>query len=729
MPWRILTYAVPIAVLLFVVVLIANAIRNRDVDPFEPKTDNTLRRCLYADPGYLNPILRTSVNAAWVLDCVHKYLLTWDNEKNVDKPDLATSWEISEDGLDYTFPLRTDARWQDGEPFDAEDVAYSFKTCMDPEVPAGHARSDYMDANVLRTAPPGNGDGQIAAEEYAAVRLADLPQLDGAPVMDGTLESGAAVIATGSGCTISAAVSGGKLYLGGTRILPWDTSIFVARQPGEQAPYGPSTGVALWDAFLLADEGNTFPQRSGWSETSGDRVEGATFAVGEHAVEGSIDLHTLFQLEDGEPLPETIYLALGIIDGARLEVLDRFTVRFHFPRKVYTNLDSAGYLRLVAEHYYNDGQPFATHPKRDVPLGVGPYKFVKWDRNTQIVVERWDDYWGEPKPKPRRVEFKIISDTVVANQVFRKGDIDALNVGTWTYTQNSTGDAFDRHFYKLNYDRPGYGYVGWNCNRSFFSDPLCRRAMSHLVDVPAFSRDLLFGLSKVVTGPAFYLEPGYDSSLPPYRYDLDEARRLLDQAGWKDSDGDGIRDKDLNEDGKISDKPLDGEESNNEREKFAFKYLASGSDVQNDPIALSYARNCPKVGIGCSLRQVEYAVRMEWLKEKKYDCAPGGWLLGTESDPYSFFHSSQAQDGFNYSAYKNPEADRLLEAARQELDLEKRAALFRAVHRKLYEDQPYTFTVGQNYRWVLNKRVKNVRQYDFGFDFLEWELAGHEDGN
>jgi len=732
MRWKFASYGVPLLVLLAVLGLIAHAVRNRKTDPFQPKTDNTLRRWLYSDPGYLNPILRTSVNASYVLDYVNKSLLTWDMAKDKDKPDLATRWEISDDGLDYTFPLRTDVRWQDGVPFDAQDVAYSFKTVMDPDLPqAGHMRSDFMDAIILRTAPEEDGDGDIAADEYAAVRLADLPKLAVAPVMDGTPESGAAMVATGSGCEVVAALVDGKLYLGGTRQLPWDTTIFVAKQPGKMTPYGPNAKIAQWDAYLLADEGNTYPGRSGWSGPAAARIEGATFAVGEHGVEGIVDLHQLLDLKVDAPLPETLYVALGIIDGARLEVLDRYTVRFHFPHKVYTNLEAAGYLPLVAEHYYNDGQKFIKSDKRDKPLGTGPYKFVKWDRNSQIVLERWDDYWGRKKPKIQRVEFKIIGDGVVAYQVFRKGDLDVMNVGTWTYTRKSVGKTFTKHFYKLNYDRPGYSYVGWNCNRSFFSDPRCRRAMSHLIDVEAACKSVLFGLYTPVTGPFFYGEPAYDSTLPLYRFDLAKARQLLDEAGWIDHDGDGIRDKDLDGDGIIAGKPLDATGAGNLREKFIFDFLGAGNglDAANDWIALSYARNCPKVGIKCTLRNVEYAIRMDWLREKRYDAAPGGWVFGLDNDPYYFFHSSQAKDGFNYSGYASPEADQLMETARQELDPDRRALLFRKVHRKLYEDQPYTFLVGHNWRWVLNKRFKNVKQYSLGFEFQDWVLAGHEDGN
>ncbi len=729
MRFRSIIYWLAFALLVVLVALVVHWALVRDTDPFVPKTDNTLRRWLFSDPSYLNPILRTSVNAAYALEYMNHYLLDWDMEHSVNIPKLAKSWEISEDGLDYAFPLRTDVKWQDGVPFDADDVMFSFATVMDPDNPIGHARSDFMDTEFRRSLPPNDGDGVVNATEYLALPLDELGQLDHEPVMDGVPEAGAPVVAEASGLTLRAALRGSELYLCGTRIPRHDLVVFVARHPGELTDYAPAAKVAQWDAFFLADDGNTFPARTGWLASERERIAGATFALAADAAEVRIDLRRLCGLGGNDARPETIHVALVIVDDVQLEKLDRYTVRFHFPRKIYSNLDSAGYLRLVAKHYYDDGQPFMTHPKRDIPLGTGPYKFVKWDRNNSIVVERWDDYWGV-RPKIKRVEFKIISDLVVAYQVFRKGDIDALgSVGVWTYTHTSKVRHFDRHFYKLAYDRPGYGYVGYNARISFFSDPRCRRAMSHLIDTRAAVRHVLNGLNPLISGPFFYKEPAYDPSLPPYEYDIAEAKRLLDEAGWTDRDGDGMREKDINGDGRISVQPLDA--SHFQREKFTFDCLTTGGvDVANDWVLLSLLRNCPKVGIACAARPVEYAIRMEWLRNQTWDAmSDGGWVLSMESDPYTFFHSSQAKDGFNYGGYSSREADRMMEQARQELDQDKRSALFRKLDRILWEDQPCSFLVGHNWRWVINKRVKNVRQYDLGFDFLQWELEGHEDGN
>ena len=691
---------------------------------YHPRTDNTLRRHAGGDPAYLNAILGVGRTSDWLMLYMNHFMVEWDLEKKEWVPKLCTGWDVSPDGRDYTFHLRTDVRWHDDEPFDADDVLFSFRTVMDPKVAAGHARADYLDSRFVATLPSASGEN-IEAEEYLHVRLDTLPVLSSAPAMDGQAEAAAATLAESASGSLRAALFGDSLYLTGTRLPLRDTSIFVAAEPGELTRYAPGAEVALWDGFLVADCGNLYPGPSGWYSPEGD-VKSASFAVSEGRIEGIIPLRSLLQLGKSEPLPESLSLCLAWVDDVRLARLDAHTVRFHFPSKNYQNLANAGQLRLVAEHYYNDGQDFMKHARRDIPLGLGPYKFVRWKRETRIELERWENYWGK-KPAIKRIQFTMIPDGVVAFQVFSRGDLDLYFASVWTYSFKCAGPEFDEHFRKVDYYRPGYGFVSYNCDRSFFSDKRCRQAMSHLIDIESALFHLQQGVNKPITGPHFWREAAYDQSLPLYEYNPEKAARLLDEAGWIDHDGDGIRDKDLNGDGVYSKEPLD--ELGNQREVFSFEVLWGGSalSVQDNWIPLSMERNCPKVGVECTIRTVGSSIQVDWLKEGNFDSASGSWVLDMDHDPTPYFHSSQVTDGFNYGRFNDPTTDRLLEAARQELDKDKRAEIFRRLHRRIWELQPCTFTYSHNWRWALNRRIKNVTAYDMDFDFLNWELEHDEE--
>jgi ABC-type transport system substrate-binding protein len=687
---------------------------------YRGKTDNTLRRRFGGDPPFLNAILRTGVTAQDAMLYMNHYLVEWDFELSEYVPRLAESFDISPDGLDYTFNLREDVRWHDNEVFDADDVMYSFNTVMNPEVKAGYARANYLDSRIVDTLPEGDGQEKVEAAEYLAVYLEQLPVLKSAPVMDGSAEVQAQTLIESTTGSLRAAIYGDSLYLVGSRIPQHDTTIFVANHPGKMVRYGPSSQVAEWSGYLIADCGNQYPYPTGMYGKDGE-IPSATFAMSEMLIEGLVPLHALLELGAASPLPATISLCLTWVDDVQLTRLDQYAVRFHFPRRNYQNLANAGQLRLVAEHYYNDGLDFMTHPKVDIPMGLGPYKFVRWDRGDLIEMERWEGYWGK-KPPIKRVQFKLIPDSVVAFQVLCRGDLDVMQISVWTYTYKCDSSEFTEHFRKLDYYRPGYGFVSYNSNRSFFADKRCRQAMSHLIDVESAMEHLQLGINKAITGPHFWREGAYDHSLPIYEYSPEKAMELLDEAGWIDNDGDGIREKDLNGDGIISREPLDA--AGNQREIFSFDVLWGGSGiaVQNNWIPLSLQRNCAKVGLKCGIRNIEGSVKLQWLKNGDFDCTSGSWVLELDHDPTPFFHSTQANDGFNFNRFNDPVADNLLETARRELDKEKRTEIFRQFHHRIWEQQPYTFTYSHNWRWALNHRIKNATTYDMGFDYLKWEL-------
>ncbi len=692
--------------------------------PFVPRTDNTLRRWMQNDPDYLNPILRTSADTSYVQDYIHHYLLEWDFQHNRLAPRLITGYDVSSDGLDYTLHLRHDVRWQDEHRFDAGDVLFSFQQSMDPNVP-GYARTSYIDCRITATIPADNGDGQVDADEYLNVEWASLPELDGGAVLDGTPEAGAATLAEAGGIALRAARRGSWLYLSAGRMPRHDLVLLVAQATGEALAYGPSTYIARWDALLFADSGNHYPFPDGWHAMGGVELSSASFAVSADHLEGAVDLAQLYP----QGSPGRLRLIACLVDDVQLTRLDDFTVRWHYPRRVFSNLQNCADLRLIAEHYFGGSKvPLREHPRRDIPLGLGPYKFVSWERNTRIVLQRWPGYWGERKPTIERIDFRIFNDAVVAFQAFRKGDIDAMIMtNPWKFKRVVQTPEFQQHFYPRTFYNPGYLYIAWNNRRSFFSDTRCRQAMSHLINPAAGGRYIYEDLARPITGHLFFKEPGYDPGLPQYQYNVEAARALLDEAGWIDRDGDGIRDKDLDGDGKISHEPLDGDP--NRRETFSFDFLTSaGPDAQNNWVALSMVQNCAKVGIRCRMRMVEFALWLDWVKKRDYDASYGQWLLGFEADPYEWFHTSQTRDGFNREQYSNPETDRMLEAARAELDPATRAQLWRVVHRKLWADQPYTWLLSPQRLWVFNRRVSNVTAYDLDFDVLEWKLAGHQAG-
>jgi peptide/nickel transport system substrate-binding protein len=385
-------------------------------------------------------------------------------------------------------------------------------------------------------------------------------------------------------------------------------------------------------------------------------------------------------------------------DIKKVEALDDYTVRFTYARPYFLALEFCGGMNIVPKHIFEKGD-FNTNPAGRHPIGTGPYRFLRWSTGKEIILSRNESYWGK-KPNIKRIVFKIITDPTVTLQVLKRGEIDFSGLTPIQWSRQTSSERFKKHFEKLSYFRPNYSFIGWNMNTPFFSDRRVRTAMTHLVNRELILEKLLYNLGEIVTNPFYINGLQYDNSIKPYPYDPLKARLLLDEAGWIDHDGDGIRDKD--------------------GVRFDFEFLLSSGSVFGEQIATILKEELKKVGIKMSIRKLEWAVFIKQLDERKFDAVTLGWSMGVESDPYQIWHSSQAERGSNFVQFKNKEADRLIDQARTEFNPLKRIELYRRFSEIIHEEQPYTFLFCNKSTVALSKRFKAVKVHPLGLDPLEW---------
>jgi len=381
-----------------------------------------------------------------------------------------------------------------------------------------------------------------------------------------------------------------------------------------------------------------------------------------------------------------------------VDALDDYTVRFTYARPYFLALEFCGGMPVVPKHIFEKGD-FNTSPAGRSPVGTGPYRFVKWDTGREIVLERNEDYWGK-KPHIKRIVFKIINDPTVAFQVLKREELDLTGLTPIQWARQTSSEAFKKNYDKISYFTPNYSYIGWNMSRPYFSDRRVRIAMTHLVNRELILKEILYNLGDVVTNPFYINSPEYDKSIEPSPYDPERAKKLLEEAGWVDHDGDGIRDKD--------------------GVKFDFEFLIPAGSDTGEKIATILKEELDKVGINMQIRKTEWAVFTTRLNERRFDAVTLAWSMGVESDPYQIWHSSQAEKGSNFVGFKNKEADRLIEEARTEFNRQKRIELYRRFSRIVHEEQPYTFLFCRKSTVALHKRFKGVEVYPLGLDPLEW---------
>lgn len=332
-------------------------------------------------------------------------------------------------------------------------------------------------------------------------------------------------------------------------------------------------------------------------------------------------------------------------------------------------------------------------------IGSGPYKFDEWRTGESISLVRNTTWWAEGKDADNpsyvdKIVYKVMNDRSQAVVALKNQEVDFMEfVPTAKYVDELDTTNLD-YIRKQPFSGFIYTYIGWNTQRAVLSDKLVRKALSHCVDRDALIKQVLRGLAKPVNSPVYEQREEYDTSIQPIPYNTTKAREILAQAGWKDSNGDGILDKNLN--GKQTD--------------LSFKFLLNAGNEAREQIALILVDEFKKVGIKADVQKIEWSVFLENLRTRNYDAYIGSWVNDPiPTDNFQLWHSSQANNkGSNYVGFRNKRADELMEMNRQEFDAQKRIAYMKEFQQIVVDEQPYTFLWSPQYPAAWNKRLNNV---------------------
>lgn len=389
-------------------------------------------------------------------------------------------------------------------------------------------------------------------------------------------------------------------------------------------------------------------------------------------------------------------------DVQSCEVLDYLSVRFVCNKTYFKHLAILGELPVLPKHVYGTGD-FNQHPNNRHPVGSGPYVFERWDTGQQVVLVRNEHYWGI-KPHIKKLVFKIITNSDAAFQELQRHGLDTMDPLSMTeelWTTRAATPEFEAQFNKFLYTDAGYRYIGWNMRRAKFQDKRVRQAFTMLLNRELILRELMHGLGEVCSGPFFIDVPENDKNIKPWPFDPERAKKLLDEAGWKDTDGDGVRDRDG--------VPLQ------------FELMFTSGVTIHEQVATIFQEELAAAGVKMDIRQLEFASLLQSVYEHSFDAIMMAWGSSPDPDPYQIFHSSQSVErGSNHVGYSNPEADKIMEEARLEFDHQKRIEMYHRFHAIVHDEQPYTFLFFRKAKVAVDKRFQNLKVYPYGMDFREW---------
>ena len=328
------------------------------------------------------------------------------------------------------------------------------------------------------------------------------------------------------------------------------------------------------------------------------------------------------------------------------------------------------------------------------PVVGGAYELAKRVRGQEFVMRRRESYYMHdgkqvrPKPYPAEVRVKVIEDMNTALLALKAGDIHAIELRSEQWESQTDGNDFYAKNTKVTAPEWTEFHFEWNNKSRFFSDKRVRWAMSYAMDYDELINTICRGLYQQSRGPFHPDSWMFPKNGPaPMVQDLDKAEDLLDEAGWTDSDGDGIRDKVI--DGKL----------------VPFEFQLMTSQTETGVQVATLMKEClEQIGVAVNVKPTEFVVMQEKLQKHEFDATFGGW--GTGTDPDTHENTTATGKERNYGQYSNPEVDRLYVEGRKELDKAKRAEIYAKIHALMWEDQPQTWLFYRNAFFGFNKKLR-----------------------
>jgi peptide/nickel transport system substrate-binding protein len=374
-----------------------------------------------------------------------------------------------------------------------------------------------------------------------------------------------------------------------------------------------------------------------------------------------------------------------------VEKVDDYTVNFNFSGVWPPAMQLLVHQQIVPKAYIEE---VGTQGFIEKPIGTGPFMFVEGQLDDQIVLERFADYWGgAPDLAPvgpacvERAIFRVVPEASTRVAALLAGEVDIIQglppelVETLDLTEGvevKTAAGTQPQWLQLNVSNP------------LFADQNVRQALNYAVDKDLIVEAIYGSRAVPLPGPLSPFNNFVNKSLQPYAYDLGQAQSLLEEAGWSDSDGDGILDK-------------DGQ---------PFTFTIDTLEPWR-PLAEGVAGMLREAGIDAGVRFWEYSV----VKDQLLACERQSYLddwgdsafdpVGHFEAKWATFTEGQPYGRGNFMCYSNPRVDELTKAGEVEADPAQRQAIYDEAQQIVYDEAPAVFLILPEEAEASTDRVQN----------------------
>lgn len=386
------------------------------------------------------------------------------------------------------------------------------------------------------------------------------------------------------------------------------------------------------------------------------------------------DVAFTYEVYTDSVVGSTVAPLLAEIDS--VTVRDPLTAVFWFSHRSPEQFATAAMqMRILPEHLLSNAnrKELASSDFARNPVGSGPFRFVRWVPRQVIELEANITY-HLGRPHLDRVIWSIAPDYNAAFMRLLSGDADLLE-----YMRPGDFEPITKHpeIKTVRYPSLIYGFLLFNerdpGNRNrphpIFGDRSVRRALTMAIDRVQLVRSVYDSLAVPAVGPFTEALSTYDSTIRQIPYAPDSAAALLDAAGWRDANGDGVREK-------------------NGRQ-LRFTIIVPSSSTPRMRAAVIMQEMFRKVGVRAEIEQMDFPTHGSRQEARRFDASMNTMSSdGVPSTIRQLWSTAAVKEGSNYGSYENPRFDALVDSAASQMDPEKAGAYYREAYQLLADDAP-----------------------------------------
>lgn len=443
----------------------------------------------------------------------------------------------------------------------------------------------------------------------------------------------------------------------------------------------------------------------------------AKYAVGEFGKIYEITLKKDIKWQDGKPLTaEDVIFTLQVIQNPdyrsplralwqsiEIEKINDLGVRFKLKNAYAPFLNNLTF-GILPKHLWENVAPaqFALHELNLKPIGSGPYKFKKLqkDKNGAIKtleVETFKNYFGS-EPYLTNIVFKFYSSESEVLSAQKKGEINAFNFISAKNLVDLNKNSNGLTVYPIIL--PRYFAVFFNQSQNpLLADKTIRQALAYATDKKKIVAGVFNGFGQEIDSPVLPGMAEFSDKIKIYNFAPEQAKNILMSGGWKDLDNDGFLEKE---------KP---KEKSKEKEIIKLEITLTTIDWPELTQTAQILQNqWAQIGVKLNLDLKDTAkIQNEVIKPRQYQSLLFGEVLGQKPDLFHFWHSSQTREsGLNLALYENPEVDKLLSGALEDLDENSRIKKVQQAVNLITEDLPAIFLFSPDYIFLAGREIKGI---------------------